>query len=635
LQDQTKLRLTSIASDGETRRGSSFILLTFKSDLSHNSPIYPLLKPLKFLNLYVGDDDLTCDKDWKHVFKRWRNLLLQQRGVVVNGFRITPDIIRDHFRSAGLSVEHIRSVFNPEDQQDVKMAFDMLKDVWNLPRSSINSRRGFLEAQEALWILGKLLFHIVFPYLCVDLTLSEQIEHLSAAAHLALILYRLASKEFIPTNLYIDLMIMIKNAIFCIAKMKVDDPDGEFWIILLGTDRLEELFGILRTMVGNDANLDILQLVSRLAGTTEVSNILAKYPQWDRSPRRLKLPAMSRESKEIPDSADHIKPGSWRGNVRLKDVSLQTSWNRGRRLIEQECDSLKHILLKLDSLEGVDILSPFGTLLINIPLADDDIDETLETLDMGSTNRISDTHKTEMRIDVENELVASLTSESNTEAGQKVINSKVLIRGTAKNKARALKDFSKFRKDTGSTDRLKRVQSVARYVDTEKTFSANPNSTPDMELDNSQKVIISDPIASLLRIENDFWLCIGEVNRLQIDGRPVDYVSFDMLTEDTVKVSYQILGLRRATLEDDPDGRNDWRTYMMDEHSFTVSGRLVQSINPTTSKIPLAMPFYLLQSTVLVALAASLLQSLTVSDLKSVPKFTPSKEYPYCEASGK
>src|SRR5258705_3058813 len=127
-------------------------------------------------------------------------------------------------------------------------------------------------------------------------------------------------------------MIMIKNVIFCVAKAKVDNPEGEFWLILLGTDRLEELFGILRTMVGNDANLDILQLFSRLAGSPEVSNNLAKYPQWNRSPRQLKLPAMSRESKEIPDSVDHIKPASWRGNVKLKDISLQTSWNRGRHI---------------------------------------------------------------------------------------------------------------------------------------------------------------------------------------------------------------------------------------------------------------------------------------------------------------
>jgi hypothetical protein len=69
LQDKTRLCVVSIASDGETQWGSAFILLTFKSPLLQNLPIYSILKPLIFLNLHVGDDDLTCDKDWKHVFK--------------------------------------------------------------------------------------------------------------------------------------------------------------------------------------------------------------------------------------------------------------------------------------------------------------------------------------------------------------------------------------------------------------------------------------------------------------------------------------------------------------------------------------------------------------------------------------
>jgi hypothetical protein len=114
-----------------------------------------------------------------------------------------------------LSVDHINSIFNPKDSQDVKLAFDMLKDVWMLPRHSGSSRPGFSDAREALWILGKLLFHMVFPFLCVDLSLSEQLEHLSAAAHLALILYNLKGPSFIPTNLFLDLLLMIKNAFFC------------------------------------------------------------------------------------------------------------------------------------------------------------------------------------------------------------------------------------------------------------------------------------------------------------------------------------------------------------------------------------------------------------------------------------
>jgi hypothetical protein len=407
----------------------------------------------------------------------------------------------------------------------------------------------------------------------------------------------------------------------------------------LGTDRLEELFGILRTMVGNNANLDILQLVSRLAGTTEVSNILAKYPHWDCSPRRLKLPAMSHESKEIPDSADHIKLGSWRGNVKLKDVSLQTSWNRGRHLIEQECNTLKHILLELEELEeleDIDILCPFGSLLVDVPLEDVDVDKSLEVPAAGSVNGITDidTHKTEMRVDVEDALGSELAS-SSTEtftATQKEFDSKVLIKGTAKNKAHALKDFSKYCKHAGSTDRLKCVQAVTRFVDIEKSFNSSLNHIP---VDNSQKTIMSDPIATLVHVKNDFWLCLGEVNGLRIDGQPVDYVGFELLAENTVTVSYQLLGLRPATLADDPEGRNDWRTYMTDECSFTVPGRLIQSIDPTTSTTHIGMPFYLLQSTFLVALTASLFQSLTISDLKNVPKLAQTKEFPYHEASGK
>jgi hypothetical protein len=122
------------------------------------------------------------------------------------------------------------------------------------------------------------------PYICIDLSLSEQLVHLSAAAHLVLSLFAEdgTRTKLMPTQLYIDIMIMIKNVYFCIAKAKVDDPEGLFWIILLGTDRLEELFGLLRTMVGSDSNLDMLQLGERITNTVEVSTIFAKYPWWDK-----------------------------------------------------------------------------------------------------------------------------------------------------------------------------------------------------------------------------------------------------------------------------------------------------------------------------------------------------------------
>ncbi|KAH6894791.1 hypothetical protein BKA70DRAFT_1027368, partial [Coprinopsis sp. MPI-PUGE-AT-0042] len=89
-----------------------------------------------------------------------------------------------------------------------------------------------------------------------------------------------------------------KNRFFCVAKAKGDDPKPKLWLMLLGTDSLKELFGMLRTMVGNDANFDLLRLSYRLGCTTmtEIANILALYPHWDRAPRHRKIPAINRDS---------------------------------------------------------------------------------------------------------------------------------------------------------------------------------------------------------------------------------------------------------------------------------------------------------------------------------------------------
>ncbi|KAF8173473.1 hypothetical protein BJ912DRAFT_1024864 [Pholiota molesta] len=604
-QKSTKIRTVSISTDGEARRGASVIELTFKKELSPESPIYPMLSPLVFLNLHVGDDDLTCDKDWKHVFKRFRNLFLRQRGVVIKGFRITPDIIREHLRSEGKSADHIRSLFNPEDQQDVKLAFDMLKDIWTLPRVPSNSKPGFSAAREALWMLGKLLYHMVFPYLCVDLSLSEQIEHLSAAAHLAIALYKLGGKDFLPTNLYIDLMLMIKNVLFC-------------------------------------------------------------YPQWDRSPRRLKLPTLSRQSTEIPNKADHIKPASWRGNVKVKDVSLQTSWNRGRKLVEDECEGLACILADLEKDSDVDILAPFGTLLFDIPQAADESDESQEVslattapTDMATTDAPDSepapegapyTEAAELRIEVE-EAFAELIdphgpqpdaqgTDSDDEMARpppetQGIDHKVFFEGKKVLKARAITLFSKYRKRVSSTDRLRRVQDIDRHIQNKTVSLSNASPSLSGPTDEADILMISDPVATLVSSDRKIWLCIGEISSLKIDGNAVSYLSLDMLTEETVTVSYQVLGLRPANSDDDPDMIHDWRTYRMDEHSFSIPGRLIQPLNPSMSKAHKLgqNPWYLFQSTVLVALAASFMEQLSNSHLKNVPRLAASNEYPYRERS--
>jgi hypothetical protein len=199
-----------------------------------------------------------------------------------------------------------------------------------------------------------------------------------------------AGRKLMPTRLFLDIMHMIKNVYFCIAKCKVDDPTGKFWIILLGTDRLEELFGILRTMVGNDLNLDLLQLSLRLTGTTEVSTIFARYPQWDHGPRRLHLPALSKDGLDVHSGVDHIKPSSWRGNVDVSNINLQSCWKLGHQWIETEILHLGEVLKEVDTAQdsnnSLNIMCLYGRDLVRGKRDADNYDDTTEDFDQSTVS---------------------------------------------------------------------------------------------------------------------------------------------------------------------------------------------------------------------------------------------------------
>ncbi|KAJ7219633.1 hypothetical protein C8J57DRAFT_1596038, partial [Mycena rebaudengoi] len=566
----TGLRIVSLASDGESRRGAAFIARTFVRELSSESNIYHLLKDIPHMNFWVGEDDLTPDKDAKHVFKRGRNRVLTKGGTSVMGVQITPIYLLLHLRAAGLYTSHLNSVLGPNGKQDVLLAFQLLQDIWSLPPAPENSNPGFRTTREALRILGSLYYHLLFPYICIDLSLSEQLEHLSAAAYLILLLYRDGRKLALPTLLYTDIMIMIKNVYFCVAKAKVDDPTGKFWIILLGTDRLEKLFGSLGTMIGNDANLDMLQLVGRITGTTEVANIFAKYPHWDRPPRRLNLPALSRDSTQLSDKTDHISLSSCRGDVDVASVTLLTSWNRGRRIAEDEHPSLKDAFISLDAASNVDILAPHGVLIINVLLDPDDCEDDEEP----ETHAVPSTSLSPILEDAVVEEEAAKEAPANTQP----VNYFITVDNKQVHKARALSLMQKYSHKAASTDRLKRVAEIQRY--SEKP-DENENIAMFDSAFGSPCILISEPITTLVRCDDRLFLCIGEVTDIRVDSDSVDFIALDVLQERAVTIHFQILRLVPATLVDDPSLKNDWWSDTLIRQVLSAPGRLVLPLNPT------------------------------------------------------
>ncbi|KAF8258591.1 hypothetical protein EI94DRAFT_1774150 [Lactarius quietus] len=306
-----------IASDGEAKRGDAL--------LSTGLLIYSQL-------LSLNPDDITADKDFKHILKRQRNLMCH-KGVLVQGFCVTPTILRAHLKSHGVPSHQLQSLLNPNDKQDVILAFSLLKEIWSLPPPPDDSNPSF----------AHFAHHLMMPY---------QLIHLSAAAHMAFFLYRdgCSHTQFMLMQSYVNIMIMIKNIFYCIAKAKVNNLHGDFYPILLGTDCLETFFSLIWTAVGTNANVDILQL--------GIALILAEHPEWDLVPCRLTLPSITKDNQdgEITSKFDHITLKDWRGNASV-----------ARKVVTciPEAGNVFDQLLAEDTSSNIDMLSPLGTLLVN------------------------------------------------------------------------------------------------------------------------------------------------------------------------------------------------------------------------------------------------------------------------------
>lgn len=212
-RDSTRMRIVSLASDGEARRARVLIDLCYRFQLKPDSPIHPMLAGLELMDLYVGEDDLTADKDNKHVFKRCRNPFLSlPKSIPVCSVRVTNAQLRRHMLDVGHSLEHVNSVLNPRDKHDVLLAFRLLRDMWSMPSADPTTcTASYVETRQAIRIYGDMCYHLVFPYICTDLSLEEQLEHLGAVVHLAVALFahHSARTEFLGIALIVDMSISV------------------------------------------------------------------------------------------------------------------------------------------------------------------------------------------------------------------------------------------------------------------------------------------------------------------------------------------------------------------------------------------------------------------------------------------
>ena len=275
---------------------------------------------------------------------------------------------------------------------------------------------------------------------------------------------------------------------------------------LLGTDRLEMLFGLIRMAVGTDSNVDTLQLGSRASGLTEVAVILAEHPEWDHGMCCLTLPIISKEAREVTLKADHISPKDWRGDITVANVNLHTCWLLGRKRAVDLIPEAEPILnaLAADQVAGkhVDMLSPLGQLLVNqcdtaqkydcSNLSDQYPPDQGHQTVLSEAQSVPYTHEGDLEDAIADEMPRNQVS------------SEVVVQGQKTSKAKALRYRMAYQATRSSTDRLKRVQQLPCF-DMLNSAPSSSDSDPIAQVITSSE---SDLGAPCLRIGNPFAVLV-------------------------------------------------------------------------------------------------------------------------------
>ena len=498
-----------------------------------------------------GENDITADFDWKHVLKRFRNTLLRLKGIEIDGVAISTSIIKAHLVSNGMSSYEAEELLDPDDKQDVVLMTKLLLAISLLPDTTDEDRLLSKSTRRVLRLLGHIYDCLLSSYMDVELSLNQQLERLSTAAHLILAIYFQDKGNFIPVQTCFNVMSMIKNIFFCVAKTQVDDPEALFWLILLGTDGLEKVFGKVRTITGNDTNADQFQLANRIDGAVKCVNILEKHPEWGGQARCLSVKPLPKNETKVTSTYDHISPRAWKGNIHVCDVVLSACWSSGRTIAEDVLREAKFNVpfKEMEKLGGFDILSPFGNskmMLVDGTLAVGEREETEEECEGGPpdsqpfmADTVSEGFGLEEDFNLDLDDVMGEEEVASFGDGKPLYSPWVEIDGKKVHKASVLRIYSNPLATSDSKDRLKCVRGYSQYNKTPEIQAAHLCQSAATLTEGIPLLEVEDPAVILVRSNKRVFLALFQILSIRINSKNVQSLPAAHLHEPNVRIHGQ------------------------------------------------------------------------------------------------
>ena len=293
------------------------------------------VKRCPLLNLVGGSDGTTASCDTDHLAKRFRGRIRSAMGIMIKLCIFTKSDLANILQMAGVvtSPEEAHRLFNPDDLMDVletvkclhavgKLASIAMSDFPSGWRSVPENHHKFREMR-LLGLVSKMMCTAVVGH---DGEIEEEGDHLSISgyltnlsklAHVLFILYRCNRTDFIPAQNYRNWQEMIKNIFISLTQAKVNGVEVFYWF-LQSNKRIEEFFGILRSLRRGDLNFDAWDIRNRISDASIVQWIYAQHPEWNDQARHLK------------SSADRKNTKSWKGCVDPSKVDEVACWMNGR-----------------------------------------------------------------------------------------------------------------------------------------------------------------------------------------------------------------------------------------------------------------------------------------------------------------
>ncbi|XP_066914918.1 uncharacterized protein [Clytia hemisphaerica] len=445
-----KVPLLNWATDGDATRRMLFDQLMCY-DLPPTSPIYDTISKLKLVDMKVGPHDETVNFDHKHIAKRIRGNITNNNFRIGDRTMLRSDVEKILSLAPNETKFSNSSLICPKDKQNVPLATTLLfqfvkavRDVDTL--KTINLR--VADVSEELHLLGFIIEAVLACYATPDTTIKSQLEKISLAAHILLILKR-ELKSFLNNQLYHDLQATFSDAFFCATKWKYHHPDVPFFIMLCSNDTIERFFGNLRLKYKQSV-VDNLELIYATRSIQLCTDMMYKHPNW------------FEESQKIMKRLclDYCSPGKWDlENLVLKDVPIVAVWNQGRALAEYKFNQIQKYQGEVCDFNmiaslGYTLLCPNG---IKIGLTDTDTSEDDNIhVNVGEGNTILDD------TDIEDRPATSLIDMIPEETTQKH-DVQTEIDGSRVYKATIVKSL--FSSNPLSKDRLRKVRGMTKFTE--------------------------------------------------------------------------------------------------------------------------------------------------------------------------